>query len=99
MVDYKGRVLKIGERVRVEQDVPSVDGMLYKNEVVMVDSKYKSFVNQEKIQVKDLTGKGLKDAKELVYCAPATVKEACAKDEAEALKAQLEEAGAEVELK
>jgi large subunit ribosomal protein L7/L12 len=49
--------------------------------------------------VKELTGKGLKDAKELVDGAPATVKEACAKDEAEAFKAQLEEAGAEVELK
>ena len=49
--------------------------------------------------VKELTGKGLKDAKELVDGAPATVKEACAKDEAEAIKAQLEEAGAEVELK
>lgn len=49
--------------------------------------------------VKELTGKGLKDAKDLVDGAPATIKEACAKDEAEALKAQLEEAGAEVELK
>ena len=49
--------------------------------------------------VKELTGKGLKDAKELVDGAPATVKEACAKDEAEAFKTQLEEAGAEVELK
>ena len=49
--------------------------------------------------VKEITGKGLKDAKELVDSAPTTVKEACAKDEAEALKAQLEEAGAEVELK
>ena len=49
--------------------------------------------------VKELTGKGLKDAKELVDSAPATVKEACAKDEAEAFKTQLEEAGAEVELK
>ena len=49
--------------------------------------------------VKELTGKGLKDAKELVDGAPATVKEACAKDEAAALKSQLEEAGAEVELK
>ena len=49
--------------------------------------------------VKELTGKGLKDAKELVDGAPATVKEACAKDEAEAFKAQLEEAGAEVDLK
>ena len=49
--------------------------------------------------VKELTGKGLKDAKGLVDSAPATVKEACAKDEAEAFKTQLEEAGAEVELK
>ena len=49
--------------------------------------------------VKELTGKGLKDAKELVDSAPATVKEACAKDEAAAFKTQLEEAGAEVELK
>ena len=49
--------------------------------------------------VKELTGKGLKDAKAVVDSAPATVKEACAKDEAEAIKAQLEEAGAEVELK
>jgi len=49
--------------------------------------------------VKELTGKGLKDAKELVDSAPATVKEACAKDEAEAFKTQLEDAGAEVELK
>lgn len=49
--------------------------------------------------VKELTGLGLKDAKELVDNAPKAVKEGVAKDEAEALKAQLEEAGAEVELK
>ncbi|MCZ2808808.1 MAG: 50S ribosomal protein L7/L12 [Candidatus Bathyarchaeota archaeon] len=49
--------------------------------------------------VKELTGLGLKDAKELVDDAPKPVKEGIAKDEAEALKAQLEEAGAEVELK
>ena len=49
--------------------------------------------------VKELTGKGLKEAKELVDGAPAPIKEAVAKDEAEALKKQLEEAGAEVELK
>ncbi|GAA0871161.1 50S ribosomal protein L7/L12 [Gangjinia marincola] len=49
--------------------------------------------------VKELTGLGLKDAKELVDGAPNPVKEGVAKDEAEALKAQLEEAGAEVELK
>jgi large subunit ribosomal protein L7/L12 len=49
--------------------------------------------------VKDLTGLGLKEAKELVDGAPKPVKEGVAKDEAEALKKQLEEAGAEVELK
>jgi len=49
--------------------------------------------------VKELTGKGLKDAKEIVDSAPKSIKEGVSKDEAEALKAQLEEAGAEVELK
>ncbi len=49
--------------------------------------------------VKELTGLGLKDAKGLVDEAPKAIKEGVAKDEAEALKAQLEEAGAEVELK
>ena len=49
--------------------------------------------------VKELTGLGLKEAKELVDGAPSTVKEGLAKAEAEALKAQLEEVGAEVELK
>ena len=49
--------------------------------------------------VKELTGLGLKDAKGLVDDAPSAIKEAVSKDEAEALKAQLEEAGAEVELK
>ena len=49
--------------------------------------------------VKELTGLGLKEAKELVDGAPKAVKEGLAKDEAEGLKKQLEEAGAEVELK
>ncbi|WOD42552.1 50S ribosomal protein L7/L12 [Hwangdonia lutea] len=49
--------------------------------------------------VKELTGLGLKEAKGLVDDAPSPIKEAVSKDEAEALKAQLEEAGAEVELK
>ena len=49
--------------------------------------------------VKELTGAGLKDAKDLVDSAPSPIKEGVSKDEAEALKAQLEEAGAEVELK
>tara|TARA_B100000927_G_scaffold25952_2_gene19456 strand:- start:28383 stop:28763 length:381 start_codon:yes stop_codon:yes gene_type:complete len=49
--------------------------------------------------VKELTGLGLKEAKDLVDGAPAPLKEGVAKDEAEALKKSLEEAGAEVELK
>lgn len=49
--------------------------------------------------VKELTGLGLKEAKELVDKAPTALKEGVAKDEADALKTQLEEAGAEVELK
>ena len=49
--------------------------------------------------VKELTGLGLKEAKELVDNAPSPIKEGVAKDEAEGLKSSLEEAGAEVELK
>lgn len=49
--------------------------------------------------VKDLTGLGLKEAKDLVDGAPKTIKEGLPKDEAENLKKQLTEAGAEVELK
>ncbi len=49
--------------------------------------------------VKELTGLGLKEAKEVVDSAPKAVKEGVDKAEAEALKKQLEEAGAEVELK
>src|SRR5210317_1010510 len=49
--------------------------------------------------VKELTGKGLKEAKELVDSAPAALKEGVSKDEANGLKSSLEEAGAEVEIK
>lgn len=49
--------------------------------------------------VKELTGLGLKEAKELVDTAPKPIKEGIAKDEAEGLKKDLEEAGAEVEIK
>ena len=49
--------------------------------------------------VKELTGLGLKEAKDIVDSAPKAIKEGVAKDEAEALKTQLEGAGAEVELK
>ena len=49
--------------------------------------------------VKEITGLGLKEAKTVVDAAPSPVKESVAKDEAESIKKQLEEAGAEVELK
>ena len=49
--------------------------------------------------VKEMTGLGLKEAKELVDSAPSPIKEGVSKDEATALKTQLEEAGAEVEVK
>ena len=49
--------------------------------------------------VREATGLGLKEAKEVVDGAPKTLKEAVSKDDAEALKAKLEEAGAEVEVK
>ena len=49
--------------------------------------------------VKELTGLGIKEAKELVDSAPKSIKEALAKEEAKSMKNKLEEAGAEVELK
>ena len=49
--------------------------------------------------VRTITGLGLKEAKDLVEAAPATVKEAVSKSEAEDIKKQLEEAGAEIEIK
>ncbi|RNL85409.1 50S ribosomal protein L7/L12 [Sinomicrobium pectinilyticum] len=49
--------------------------------------------------VKELTGLGLKEAKEIVDSAPKAIKEGVSKDEAEGIKSSLEEAGAEVELK
>jgi large subunit ribosomal protein L7/L12 len=58
---------------------------------------------QQKIQVikvvRAVTGLGLKEAKDLVDSAPKAVKEGIAQDEADSIKAQLEEAGADVELK
>jgi large subunit ribosomal protein L7/L12 len=50
-------------------------------------------------EVRAITGLGLKEAKELVESVPKAVKEGVAKDEAEKIQAQLEEAGAQVEIK
>lgn len=62
-----------------------------------------SAAGQQKIKVikvvRDITGLGLKEAKELVDNAPKPVKEGVSKDEADEIKSQLEEVGAEVELK
>ena len=65
---------------------------------VILKSGGASKLNVVKV-VKDLTGLGLKEAKDLVDGAPKPVKEGVSKDEATAIKAQLEEAGAEVEVK
>ena len=66
-------------------------------EVVLADAGA-SKLNVIKV-VRELTGLGLKEAKELVDGAPKTIKEAASKDDAEAMKAKLEEAGAKIELK
>lgn len=65
---------------------------------VIITSAGEKKVNAIKV-VRAITGLGLKEAKEMVDGAPATVKEAATKDEAEDIKKQLEEAGASVELK
>lgn len=65
---------------------------------VILKSAGASKINVIKV-VKEATGLGLKEAKALVDEAPKTLKEAVSKDDAEALKAKLEEAGAEVEIK
>ena len=44
-------------RFTVSKDYPTVNGMLHKNDVVMIDEKYKSFIREEIIKVRDLTGK------------------------------------------
>ncbi|HJV47593.1 MAG TPA: 50S ribosomal protein L7/L12 [Bacillota bacterium] len=65
---------------------------------VVLASAGASKINVIKV-VRELTGLGLKEAKAMVDGAPATVKEGVSKDEAESLKAKLEEAGATVEVK
>ena len=65
---------------------------------VVLTSAGASKLNVIKV-VREITGLGLKDAKDLVESAPKAVKEGATKDEAEAIKKQLEDAGASVELK
>jgi len=52
MKDVRGRILKISDRVRIEEDIPSVDGMLYKDTIVKVDS-----LDESKVRVQDRSGK------------------------------------------
>ena len=52
MKDIKGRELKTGERVCIQEDIPTVDGMLYKNTIVKVDN-----LEEGKLRVQDRSGK------------------------------------------
>ena len=54
LVDYRNRKLKIGQKVRVEVDVPSPDGMLYRNTIVKLDEFN---FNTKKVRVTDTLGK------------------------------------------
>jgi large subunit ribosomal protein L7/L12 len=65
---------------------------------VMLSSAGQAKVGVIKV-VKEITGLGLKESKDLVDAAPKAIKDGVSKEEAESIKAQLEEAGAEVELK
>ena len=81
---------------------PAADGGAAAAEKTSFDVILKS-AGQAKLQVvkvvKDITGLGLKEAKDLVDGAPKAIKEGVSKEEAELVKSQLEEAGAEVEVK
>ena len=81
---------------------PAADGGAAAAEKTSLDVILKS-AGQAKLQVvkvvKDITGLGLKEAKDLVDGAPKAIKEGVSKEEAEQVKSQLEEAGAEVEVK
>ena len=52
MKDVKGSKLSVGKRVCIQQDIPSVDGMLYKNSIVKVEA-----LDEKKVQVQDRSGK------------------------------------------
>ena len=54
LIDYRGRTLKLGQRVRVETDIPSENGMLYKHSIVKLDEFNDS---TKKIRVTDNLGK------------------------------------------
>jgi len=109
--DVKGLIETLEEELGVEASAPMVVGAIAGGgaaaaeaveEQTEFDVVLKNFgakkINVIKV-VRSVTGLGLKEAKELVESAPSEVKSALSKDEADELKKQLEEAGAEVEIK
>ena len=86
-----------GRRVIIVEDIVDSGNTIVELKKILADAGA-SKLNVIKV-VRELTGLGLKEAKELVDGAPKTIKEAASKDDAEAMKAKLEEAGAKVELK
>ena len=92
-------VLELSELVKALEEEFGVSAAAEKTEFdVVLNAAGANKIAVIKV-VRELTGLGLKDAKDLVDNAPKTLKEAVSKDDAEAMKAKLAEAGAEVELK
>ena len=54
LIDYKGRSLEVGQKVRIQTDIPSESGMLYKDTIVKIDEWN---IDNKKIRVTDSTGK------------------------------------------
>jgi large subunit ribosomal protein L7/L12 len=107
-VNELAKILKEEYGIEPAAAAVAVAGPAAGGEVAAVEEKSKFDVilknaGGQKLQivklVKDITGLGLKEAKAVVDAAPSPVKEGVTKDEAEAIKSQLVEAGAEVELK
>ena len=92
-------VKAIEEEFGVSAAAPVADAAAEKTEfdVILAEVGDKK-INVIKV-VREITGLGLKEAKELVESAPKAVKEGASKEDADAIKAKLEEAGAKVELK
>ncbi len=107
-VNELAKILKDEYGIEPAVAAVAVAGPVASNEAAAVEEKTSFDVilkaaGGQKLQivklVKDITGLGLKEAKAVVDAAPSPVKEGVTKDEAEAIKSQLVEAGAEVELK
>ena len=107
-VNELAKILKDEYGIEPAAAAVAVAGPVASNEAAAVEEKSSFDVilkaaGGQKLQivklVKDITGLGLKEAKAVVDAAPSPVKEGVSKDEAEAIKSQLVEAGADVELK